>query len=139
MLDGVSHWALVLTRPARLQADLLKLGWSPRMAALPLEEQGILAHAVAEADPARIVLHHAGSEAALRWGLAHGIRLFQGRHVDQMLAVQRMLACPAASGCTLAQCVVRAGATGLTGRAGCTNLPLLDAGVPAMLAAGAKA
>jgi hypothetical protein len=138
VLDGVSHLALVLTRPASLQADLLKLGWSPRMAALPSDEQGVLARAVAAADPARIVLHHAGSEAAVRWGLAHGIRLFQGRHVDQMLAVQRMLACPAANGCTLAQCVARAGATGLTGRAGCTNLPLLDAGMPAVLAAGTK-
>ena len=66
----------------------------------------------------------------MRWGLAQRLRMFQGRHVDQMLGVQRMLGCPDASACTLRQCVERASATGGAGRRSCTNLPLLDAGVP---------
>jgi hypothetical protein len=136
VLDGVSHLAMMLAQPAELQADLLKLVWSPRMAALPGDEQAVLARAVATCDPARIVLQRAASEAAVRWGLARGIRLFQGHYIDQMMAVQRMLACPAAGGCTPAHCVDRAGATGLPGRAGCGNPALLDAGLPAMLAAG---
>lgn len=136
VLDGVSHLAMVLAQPSYLRPDLLKLSWSPRMAALAGDEQVLIARAVAEAEPARIVLQHADSEAAVRWGLSHGIRLFQGRHIDQMLAVQRMLACPAAGGCTPGQCIARAAATGPAGRVGCANPVLLDAGqlggLPAM-------
>ena len=135
VLDGASHLALLLAHPAALGADLLKLDWAPRMAELGATERADLMRAVAEADPTRIILHRADSEAAIRWGLAHRIRLFQGRHIDQMLAVQRMLGCPGAGACTLRQCVDRAAATGGAGRAACTNLKLLDAGLPA---AGAK-
>ena len=112
ILDGVTHLALQLTRPAMLRADLLKLIWSPRILDMPKEELAALTRAVAESEPARIVLQRAETEAAVRWGLTNRIRLFQGRHVDQMLAVQRMLACPGAPACTLQQCVERARATG---------------------------
>ncbi len=64
----------------------------------------------------------------MRWGLAHGIRRFQGRHVDAMLAVGRIEACPHAAACTLRQCMDREGAATLAGRAGCRNAALLDAG-----------
>jgi len=131
VLDGVSYLALLLTDPTALGADLLKLHWSPRMADLPDEERRALAQAVAAADPARLILHRADSEAAVRWGQAQRIRLFQGRHIDQMLAVQRMLGCPDAPACTLRQCAERAVATGGAGRSSCTNLALLDAALPA--------
>ena len=132
VLDGVPHLALLLACPGALGADLLKLDWSPCMLELPAAAQAELARVVAEADPARIILHRADSEAAVRWGLAHRLRLFQGWHIDQMLAVQRMLGCSGAGACTLRQCVARAAATGGAGRMGCTNLALLDAGLPAI-------
>jgi hypothetical protein len=128
VFDGVGHQALLLARPAELGADMIKLDWTPRMASLP---GGELAGAIAAADPSRLILHRAESEAAVRWGLMQGVRCFQGRHIDQMLAAQRMLACPASAACMLRQCVARAAATGADGRAGCANLPLLDAGLPA--------
>jgi hypothetical protein len=131
VLDGVSYQAMLMTRPALLRPDLLKLVWSPRMTDASEEDRACLAAAVADMDPARIVLHRAETEAAVRWGIAHRIRLFQGRHVDQMLGVQRMLGCPGAPACTLQQCVERARATGGAGRASCTNHPLLDAALPA--------
>ena len=134
VLDGVTHPALLLARPAALGADLLKLEWSPRIAGLPAAEQAELAREVALADPARLILARADSEAAVRWGLAHGLRRFQGHHIDQMLAAHRVLACPQAIACTLRQCTDRAAATGPDGRAGCANLALLDAGMPAGVA-----
>ena len=69
----------------------------------------------------KVVLHHAETEAALRWGLAHGIRRFQGRHVDAMLGASRIVSCGQAEACTLRQCIERAGAAGRVGRAGCVN------------------
>ncbi len=134
VLDGVSHLALLLTRPWALRPDLVKLDWSPLLADLPRAEQTALEAALQAIGPARLMLQGADDEAALRWGFAHGIRRFQGRHVDLMLAAERMLSCPAAAGCTLRQCVERAAATGPVGRQFCRRPDLLDAGVPPLVA-----
>lgn len=128
VLGQVTAPALLLTRPGSLGADLLKLVWSP---ALAREVDRALIAAVtglgADTGMARIVLAGADSEAALRWGLALGIRRFQGRHVDAMLAAGRILACPIRPPCTLAQCTERAAATLPAGRLGCGNPLLLEA------------
>jgi EAL domain-containing protein (putative c-di-GMP-specific phosphodiesterase class I) len=119
VLDGVSHLSLLMTRPALLVAEL------------PEAELVAVDRALREIDLSRVVLHRAETEAALRWGMAHGIRRFQGRHVDAMLGVARIMGCGFADGCALRQCIERAGATSALGRAGCHNQPLLDAGAPA--------
>ncbi len=123
VLDGVSHHALMLTTPMALEPDLVKLDWSPR---LP-EAGAAVEQAVLALGSARVVLHRAETEAALSWGLTHGIRRFQGRHVDAMLAAGRIGACAHGGGCSLRQCIERASATGPGGRAGCSNPTLLDA------------
>lgn len=126
VLDGVSHHALMLTTPMVLEPDLLKLDWSPRLPeAGPAVEAAVLA-----LGSGRVVLHRAETEQALSWGLAHGIRRFQGRHVDAMLAAGRISACAHGGGCSLRQCAERGSATGPGGRAGCNNPALLDAASP---------
>jgi hypothetical protein len=130
VLDGVSHLAMLLSRPWLLQADMLKLDWSPRLLELAAHEQQAMGSALAQAGPQRIVLHRAETEAALRWGMARGIRRFQGRYVDAMLGAARIVSCPAAAACTLRQCIERATATARAGRAGCGNPGLLNAGAP---------
>jgi hypothetical protein len=110
VLDGVSYLALLLARPCALRPDLLKLDWSPVLPDLQTEERLQLAAALARIGPDRVVLHHADTEAALRWGMAQGLRRFQGRHVDAILAAGRILACPQAAGCTVRHCMERAGA-----------------------------
>lgn len=126
VLDGVSHHALVLSSPAVLAPALVKLNWSSTMRQAGLD----LDAAVARLGPERLVLHRTESEAALAWGLAHGIRRFQGRYVDSMLAAERLRACPQAAACTLAQCMERASATGPAARIGCRNTSLLDRSAP---------
>ncbi len=123
VLDGVSHHALMLTAPAALEPDLVKLDWSPRLS----EAGAAVERAVAALGEDRVVLHRAETEDALSWGLAHGIRRFQGRWVDTMLAAKRMGACGSGRHCALRQCVERAAATGPSGRAGCGNPALLEA------------
>jgi hypothetical protein len=126
VLDGVSHHALMLTMPMVLEPDLVKLDWSQHLPeAGPAVEQAVMA-----LGRDRVVLHRAETEQALSWGLAHGIRRFQGRHVDAMLAAGRIGGCAHSGGCTLRQCIERASATGPGGRAGCNNPPLLDAAFP---------
>ncbi len=130
VLDGVSHLTLLMTRPGLFDASLIKLDWSPRLAEIGEAEQGLIDRAIREIGLHRIVLHRAETEAALRWGLARGIRRFQGRHVDAMLGAARIVGCPDADGCTLRQCIERAGGANALSRAGCHNLALLDAGAP---------
>ena len=126
VLDGVNHHTMLLTAPAALKPDLLKLSWSPG-----LKDAGTrLNEAVDQVGADRIVLHRVEGEAALAWGLGRGIHRFQGRYVDQMLAAERLRACSRAQGCTLRACTDRAAATNQVVRAGCGNHRLLDAGAP---------
>ncbi len=164
VLDGLTHQAAALTAPAVLQPALLKLSWSPAIATSGPAEQARLRTALAAIGPQRLVLHRVEDEAAVAWGLKHGILRFQGRYVDTMLAAARLRACPhgrpaaaqpaaaqptltrptiirpavtrpGPAACTLRQCQERASATGPAGRAGCRNTPLLDQAAPAGLAA----
>jgi EAL domain-containing protein (putative c-di-GMP-specific phosphodiesterase class I) len=122
-LDGVGYQALRISHPGRLGADLVKLEWSGGLAAAEPDTEA----AVHEIGPTRVVLAQADSEAALRWGYARGVRRFQGRHMDAMLAAARLGACTFASGCTLRLCAERGSAAGDAGRVGCGNTALLDA------------
>ena len=117
VVDGVTHGALSLIDPGALGPDLIKLTWSPEM----IEGGPNLVQSVRQTGPDRIVLDGADTETAIKWGLIHGIRRFQGRHVDVMLATGRMAACFAADACTVRQCADRAHATSPAGRTGCRN------------------
>ncbi len=127
VLDDVSQHALAVTRPAVLQPDLLKLDWSRQ---LPMAGAAF-DRALAEFSPAKVILHKADTEEAMRWGIARGIRRFQGRHVDAILAAGRIAACPESTRCTVRKCIDRETATTAAGRSGCGNLSLLDAALPA--------
>ncbi len=127
VLDGVSHLALLLVRPGVFRAALVKLDWSPVMPDLPMQERLQVLVALERLGPDRVVLHRAESEAALRWGLAHGIRRFQGNHVDAVLAAGRSLGCPRSAGCTLRQCIERTAVVGPGGRTGC-DAPMVPVG-----------
>lgn len=122
-LDGVGYQALRIAYPGRLGADLVKLDWSDDLAAAGADAEA----AIHEIGPERVVLTQADNEAAVRWGYLRGVRRFQGRHVDAMLAAVRLGACAFAAGCSLRLCAERASAAGVAGRSGCQNTPLLDA------------
>lgn len=130
VIDGVSPMALRLTDTASLAPDLVKLEWSTAMARLSAGEAEELDAAILHLGAHRVLVEEANDEAALQWGLSRGIRRFQGRHVDAMLAASRLGACLHAEGCALRQCTERASAVALAGRHGCRNTPLLDAAVP---------
>lgn len=133
VLDEVSPLALALSRPWLLGADLLKLVWSPRLIDLPAEERPVLAAALERIGLERVILLGADDEAALRWGLGRGIRRFQGVSSDALLAAARMLGCPHMrafpGACSLRQCIARAGAADVAGRADCAQPGLLEGGL----------
>ncbi len=135
VLDGVSHHALLLTLPAVLEPDLVKLEWSDH---IPECGQAVTA-AIRRIGPERVVLSGTETSSAVSWGISHGLQRFEGGYVDTLLAAGRMRACSWVTQCTVRQCQERASATGPGGRAGCRNAALLDQGALWAEAEGALA
>jgi len=129
-LDGISVLGLAIAAPAVLGADFYKLDWSPRLPCLDPRERDDLCASLSALGLERVILNRADTEQALMWGLGEGIRRFQGRHVDVILAAERILACPYSGGCSLTQCTDRATTMDPADRRGCGNLDLLDGVTP---------
>ena len=125
VLDGLAHHTLLQSDPAFLQPDLVKLEWSALITSQPARDARRLREALGAIGFDRIVLCRAETEAALVWGLSEAISRFQGRHVDAMLAADRIRACHYAAGCSLRQCIDRAAATDQAGQVGCRDTALL--------------
>ena len=125
VLDGIDHRTLLHCDPAALQPDLLKLDWSPLLPTLPAHEQRRIRQALDALGPERVVLNQANAEAALVWGRERGIACFQGRHVDLMLAADRIRGCAHSAACTLRQCIERAAANDERGQLGCQDTDIL--------------
>ena len=125
LVDAVDHHALLLCDPAALRPDILKLEWSPLLPGLPAREQRLLRQALSAVGLDRVVLHRAETEAALVWGRSQGIACYQGRHVDLMLAANRLRTCGHSAACSMGQCVSRAEAPDKTGQHGCEDLAML--------------
>jgi hypothetical protein len=122
---GLDAAALTLLAPEVLPADLLLLRWSPGM-------QGrAVAAALRRVDPARLVLTRCDGTAALEWGVSIGVTRFAGPWIEAAMAARRMAECALAAGCSRAACAARGAAAAPEGRAGCGNLPLLAALLPA--------
>jgi hypothetical protein len=73
-----------------------------------------------------VVLTGVEDEATLRLGIERGLRLFTGTHAAALAAAARMLACPAASRCTLEACRDRASRLAPARRQGCSEPHRLD-------------
>jgi hypothetical protein len=76
VVRGVTAALLPVLPLTALGLDFLQLRFSASLAGLPAR---VLAEAAP--DPGRIVLCRVDTSAALEWGEAHGLRLFQGRAV----------------------------------------------------------
>ena len=125
VLDDVTHHALLVTKLGEFGCDWLKLDWSRQI----LQAGDTIDAALKAVGPAKIILQKADTEDAVRWGIARGIRRFQGRHTDAILAAGRLAVCPASGACTLRKCIERERAVTPAGRIGCQNNALLDAAV----------
>lgn len=88
-LDGLSHLTAALIERERLGFDLIKIVWSPDMADDAGRRLEALRETVQRAGEARVILCRCDSDDAIRMGQFLGISLFQGRHVDALLAAGR--------------------------------------------------
>ena len=125
VLDEVTHHALLVTKLGKFGCDWLKLDWSRQI----LQAGDIVDAALKEIGPAKIIIEKADTEDAVRWGMARGVRRFQGRHIDAILAAGRLAVCSSAGACTLRKCIDRERAVTPAGRTGCQNHALLDTSI----------
>jgi hypothetical protein len=96
-LDGVSHLSLPMVDRAELGVDFVKLAWTNDM---PEDKDSLRKH-VDRIGAKRIVLARCDAPQAIDYGRQIGIDLFQGQHVDALLASRARapsLLRPAASG-----------------------------------------
>jgi hypothetical protein len=85
-LDGVTELMLPFVDRERLGIDLVKLVWNPQMA--ENVETGKFEEyrdAISQIGRARTILCRCDDEAALRFGHAVGIPMYQGRGIERML------------------------------------------------------
>jgi EAL domain-containing protein (putative c-di-GMP-specific phosphodiesterase class I) len=85
-LDGLSPESLVLCDRGRLGVDFLKLHWSDSMPDAS-GENGVpgFVEAVRRAGPERLIIARCDNGEAIDYGRSLGLKLFQGRHLDQIL------------------------------------------------------
>lgn len=86
-IDGMTHLSLPFVDRAKLGVDLMKLCWSRDMADSAVgPRREALRHAVDAFSPERVILCHCDAPEALELGRALGITLYQGYHLDGLLA-----------------------------------------------------
>jgi hypothetical protein len=127
-IDGLDEATLRFLDIGRADADLYKIEWSPELR--QADRSDAVLSAVRALDPAKLLLARCDSEAAITWGLDHGLMKFQGRYVEAMLAATTMGLCDQAAACSLAQCTQRHGVIGGPLRAECGNHQRLDTPPP---------
>lgn len=83
-LDGLNHKTFLTIRsPRDLGFDFLKLHWTQEMGDLyRAKKLGDLQAAIQKVGPERVILAHCDSEEAVETGMAVGLMLFQGYHID---------------------------------------------------------
>jgi hypothetical protein len=126
VLAGIDHAGLTMIDTAVLSPAMVKLTWSPRLAAGPASLLARVDTAITAIGAEHIVLCEADGEAAMVWAQSRGIARFQGPFMDAVQAAGRIAICHSARACTLRQCTVRALSVGHAARMGCGNPGLLD-------------
>ncbi len=86
-LDGLTTESFVQVNREKLGVDLLKLQWNADITSdLQSFENRELAAAVRSCGNNRVILCRCDNASAIEYGQALGISLFQGRHIDKLVA-----------------------------------------------------
>jgi hypothetical protein len=86
-LDGVTALTLPSIDRERLGIDLVKMFWSPDLADAARPERAAEVRAgIDRVGKARMIIARCDTADAVRFGHESGVHLFQGRHIDRLLA-----------------------------------------------------
>jgi len=124
VLDGLTSLMLQFVDAELYDTDFVKVNWSNDM--ITDIQTAELQQALGPVGFDRVILARCDNEKAISWGLDRGIRLYQGRFLDSMVAAVTMAKCPNAAPCTFAQCTQRHAVISGRPRAECGNNEKLD-------------
>jgi len=85
-IDGLDEHSLSFANRKKMGVDMVKLRWSPALLNeenLSIDELKSIVEVMGEA---RTILCHCDDRGAVEFGQAVGIQLFQGRHIENLLA-----------------------------------------------------
>ncbi|MTJ81197.1 MAG: EAL domain-containing protein [Telmatospirillum sp.] len=88
-IDGVNMESLPFVDRMKLGIDLVKIVWDPAMTAGTLPNGGLIEDYIRRCGPSRSILCRCDGQEAIDFGQSVGITLFQGRHVEQLLAASQ--------------------------------------------------
>ena len=124
VLDGMNSLSLQFVDAELYGTDFIKVNWSNDIAT---DIQTVeLQQALGPVGFDRVILARCDNEDAIAWGLERGIRLYQGRFLDTLVAAVTMVKCPKAAACTMTQCTQRHGVISGRPRQECGNNEKLD-------------
>ena len=124
VLDGMNSLMLQFIDAELYDTDFVKVNWSNDIVT---DIQTVeLQQALGPVGFDRVILSRCDNEDAIAWGLDHGIRLYQGRFLDSMVAAVTMSKCPKAAACTFSQCTQRHGVISGRPRTECGDNEKLD-------------
>ncbi len=87
LIDGLNPLTLCFFDPSSLAADYIKITWGPEVSGGVGSDQTQQIRAVVSSLPdGGVVLSRVDSEEGVSWGLALGIRCFQGYFIDKVVA-----------------------------------------------------
>jgi len=87
-IDGVNMESLPFVDRERLGIDLVKIVWDPAMADGVLANGDSLEGYMRRCGPSRAILCRCDAQDAIDWGQTVGVTLYQGRHVEAVLAAE---------------------------------------------------
>lgn len=87
-IDGANFEALPFIDRQRLGVDLVKITWSPAMTSGTLPSGRSFEEYLHRCGPSRTILCRCDDQEAIEFGQSAGVTLFQGRHVEALLAAE---------------------------------------------------
>lgn len=90
LIDGLNPLSLQFFDPATLGGDFVKIGWGAELVGGVAEDRmAEMRETIEGANKESVILARVDSEEAVVWGLELGIRRFQGRYIDTIVAKMR--------------------------------------------------
>lgn len=85
-IDGVNYKTLPFIDRERLEADMIKLIWHPDIIHGGHDLTNRVKRQIMLSGPSRVILSRCDTEEAIAFGQENGVLLFQGRHVEALIA-----------------------------------------------------
>jgi len=85
-IDGVNHLTLPFIDRERLEADMIKLIWHPDILHGGHDLTNKVKRQIMLTGASRVIMSRCDTEESIEFGRDNGIKLFQGRHVENLIA-----------------------------------------------------